>query len=222
MLPNTERYVNHGVARRVCLWNICGIWRMAFFTQIPQSHFRVCNVQLKHLRPLKGESWVPCLSRWGRLSVEEHWHPLTADKHWRIGMWKSRICVTFCRRTVRLAGYTLHSAVQTNSGKCVFCVQKSTPQAGINHECMMGGKICCDRWTWWRTRVQSETCILRNSISSGTFSVFPLLTKMMNSLKSLHWTSGSANSSAARYLDKARPKEEANLCDLFIESYFRS
>lgn len=40
--------------------------------------------------------------------------------------------------------------------------------------------------------------------------------------KSLRRTSGSANSSRARYLDRARPKEEANFCDLFIMSYFLS
>lgn len=43
---------------------------------------------------------------------------------------------------------------------------------------------------------------------------------MMENPKSLHWTSGSANSSRAAYLDKARPKEEANFCDLFIKSSF--
>lgn len=75
--------------------------------------------------------------------------------------------------------------------------------------------MCCDRWSRWRTRVQSKTWIF--------FSfVFPLFTKMMESPKSLHWTSGSANSSRARYLDKARPKEEANFCDLFMKSYFLS
>lgn len=52
--------------------------------------------------------------------------------------------------------------------------------------------------------------------------VVPLFTKMMENPKSLHWTSGSANSSRAAYLDKARPKEEANFCDLFIKSYFLS
>ncbi len=73
--------------------------------------------------------------------------------------------------------------------------------------------VCCDRWSWWGTRVQSNTWF---------FFFSPLFTKMMENPKRLHWTSGSANSSRARYLDKARPKEEANFCDLFIKSYFLS
>lgn len=53
---------------------------------------------------------------------------------------------------------------------------------------------------------------LRDAISYGASFVFPLFTKMMeNPKKSLHRTSGSANSSRVRYLDKAGPKEEANL-----------
>lgn len=43
---------------------------------------------------------------------------------------------------------------------------------------------------------------------------------MMENLKGLCWTSGSANSNRARYLDMDRPKEEANFCGLFIKSYF--
>lgn len=50
----------------------------------------------------------------------------------------------------------------------------------------------------------------------------PLFRGVMEHPKSLHWTSGSANSSRARYLDKAGPKEEANFCDLFIKFYFLS
>lgn len=61
--------------------------------------------------------------------------------------------------------------------------------------------------------------ILRSDIRYGACFVF---TKMMENLKSARWASGAANSSAARYLDKARPKEEANFCDLFIKSYFLS
>lgn len=65
-----------------------------------------------------------------------------------------------CKRTVRLDHDTLDSTVQTNIGKCVLCVLKNTPQAGIDYKNTMEGKEreknCCDRWTWLRTRVQSE------------------------------------------------------------------
>lgn len=80
---------------------------------------------------------------------------------------------------------------------------------------------------WWVNLMKNTSAkwdmILRNAVSYGASFVFPLVTEVMETPKKVCiWTSGSANSSRARYLDKAKPKEEANFCDLFIKSYFLS
>lgn len=132
-----------------------------------------------------------------------------------------------CKRTVWVAHDTLHPAVQTNSGNCVLCVQKSTPQAGIKLEneenkwfslSENNCHVCCDRWTRWRTTVQIRCDFKKCNRLWCLFCLSSFSLKWWRIQKV--WTSGSANGGRARYLDKARPKEEANFCDLFVESYF--
>lgn len=81
---------------------------------------------------------------------------------------------------------TLHSTVQTNRGKCVLCVQRSPPQAGINHGNEIEKKPCrvCavinehDEEQECKARRDFEQCR-----SLGASFVFPLFTKILENPK---------------------------------------
>lgn len=159
MLPNTEQYVNHRSTLGMPLKYMGKLRKGMNTNEYVRLNPDISILILSLLWPADGHIkdssvapasfQLPCLLKpdpechlcisEADLSVEGHWPHLTADKHWRFGIWKSCMCVTFAKKQWLITHCT--PLCKQTVGNVFFVCRKVQPQAGINHENKMEKKM---------------------------------------------------------------------------------